>query len=290
MASPAGTPRRAVRSRRRGARPVFVGTFDLTVVRKVCADGRLPAAGMLDLVAALVDKSVVTWERHRDESRLWMLETLREYGAEWLRALGEEKAVRRRHRDRRPGHRAERPGRSPSAGWRRRGDRPPGSTTRGRRCGSPICEGRRRRATGADEAIGAAAGVVGALRRSRRPGSVVSGPGTAVVGDRARAARRAGARDRALPRRPAGVPGTRRPDPAGVRTGDLGVGGAGVRWWNGPPPICGRRCGCAAPSRIRRAWAWRSSRWRGRGVAGRCRWARRTGCGGRSDRPGCATR
>ena len=78
---------------------VFVGTFDLTAVRKVCADERLPAAGMLDLVAALVDKSVVTCERRPDGSRLRMLETLREYGAEWLRALGEEGAVRRRHRD-----------------------------------------------------------------------------------------------------------------------------------------------------------------------------------------------
>ncbi|WP_119728786.1 ATP-binding protein [Thermomonospora amylolytica] len=78
---------------------VFVGTFDLTAVRKVCADGKLPAAGMFDLVAALVDKSVVVCERHPDGSRLRMLETLREYGAEWLRSLGEEEAVRRRHRD-----------------------------------------------------------------------------------------------------------------------------------------------------------------------------------------------
>ncbi|WP_170177723.1 ATP-binding protein [Thermomonospora umbrina] len=78
---------------------VFAGAFDLETVQRVCADGRLPAGDVFELLAALVDKSIVTRDEGPGGLRFAMLETLREYGAEWLRVLGEEDDLRARHRD-----------------------------------------------------------------------------------------------------------------------------------------------------------------------------------------------
>ncbi|MBU2665126.1 LuxR C-terminal-related transcriptional regulator [Actinoplanes bogorensis] len=70
---------------------VFADGFDLEAVRHVCGE-------TLDLVAGLVDKSILVLDGGPG-SRYRMLDTIREYGVEILRASGEELEVRRRHRD-----------------------------------------------------------------------------------------------------------------------------------------------------------------------------------------------
>ncbi|GLW13026.1 hypothetical protein Misp01_81540 [Microtetraspora sp. NBRC 13810] len=77
---------------------VFAGAFDLAAVRAVCADDRLPAGEVGGLVESLVEKSIL-WQEPGDRFR--MLDTLREYGQEWLTSLGEDErlVLLRRHRD-----------------------------------------------------------------------------------------------------------------------------------------------------------------------------------------------
>ncbi|WP_327090830.1 ATPase [Nonomuraea sp. NBC_01738] len=75
---------------------VFGGDFDLDGARAVCADRSLPAHRVEGLLGSLVDKSLV---RPAAEGRFTQLDTVREYGAEWLRRLDEQHALRRRHRD-----------------------------------------------------------------------------------------------------------------------------------------------------------------------------------------------
>jgi non-specific serine/threonine protein kinase len=78
---------------------VFAGGFDLEAVEVVCADERLGGEVVLGLVSGLVEKSIASREESADGVRFQLLNTLREYGAEWLRALGEQDAMLRRHRD-----------------------------------------------------------------------------------------------------------------------------------------------------------------------------------------------
>ncbi|MER5258167.1 hypothetical protein [Streptomyces sp. NPDC002855] len=77
---------------------VFAGTFDAEAARMVCADRHLPAERITGLLAALVDKSIVTWQPTVGGDLYRMLDTLREFGADWLRHLGEEEELRCRHR------------------------------------------------------------------------------------------------------------------------------------------------------------------------------------------------
>ncbi|WP_371501687.1 tetratricopeptide repeat protein [Kitasatospora sp. NBC_00374] len=76
---------------------VFTGSFALAAVEQVCTDGTGPA-GVLDLLGRLVDKSLVLVERHDDEVRYRLLETIRQYARERLRESGETAATERRHR------------------------------------------------------------------------------------------------------------------------------------------------------------------------------------------------
>ena len=62
----------------------------------VCADDRLPAADVSDLLLALVDKSLLTII-DGSPVRYRMLETIREYGAEQLAERGEAQAARTAH-------------------------------------------------------------------------------------------------------------------------------------------------------------------------------------------------
>jgi predicted ATPase len=84
---------------------VFAGTFDLDAAEYVCAGDGLRADEVLDLLSELVAKSIVLREEDapdRDPSRAAryrLLDTLREYGARWLRDAGAEPLLRRRHRD-----------------------------------------------------------------------------------------------------------------------------------------------------------------------------------------------
>ncbi|QYC41205.1 Putative HTH-type transcriptional regulator [Nonomuraea coxensis DSM 45129] len=78
---------------------VFSGSFDDEAAVRVCADERLPAGDVPALLDALVAKSVLTWAPTGGGERYRMLDTIREYGALWLRDLGEQDHVRARHRD-----------------------------------------------------------------------------------------------------------------------------------------------------------------------------------------------
>jgi predicted ATPase len=78
---------------------VFAGGATLDLVEAVCPDGALPADAVLDLLAELVDKSLVLAETEGPEVRYRLLETMRQYGEEKLRAAGEAERVRAQHRD-----------------------------------------------------------------------------------------------------------------------------------------------------------------------------------------------
>ncbi|GAA3135702.1 ATP-binding protein [Streptosporangium carneum] len=69
---------------------IFAGGFDADDAWAVCADGRLAALPL----SRLVDKSILVAEG----SRYRMLGTIRDYGREWLRRLGEEEMMAARHR------------------------------------------------------------------------------------------------------------------------------------------------------------------------------------------------
>jgi non-specific serine/threonine protein kinase len=78
---------------------VFAGGFELDAAEGVCADDRLAAADMLELLAALVAKSVLIAGHSKGVARYRLPETLREFGQERLQESGEDMALRRRHRD-----------------------------------------------------------------------------------------------------------------------------------------------------------------------------------------------
>ncbi|MFD3451288.1 ATP-binding protein [Streptomyces sp. NPDC058691] len=78
---------------------VFAGDFGLEAAEYVCAGAEVPAEAMVDLLADLVDKSVVLRREAAGAVRYLLLDTVREYGLGWLRALGEERRLRGRHRD-----------------------------------------------------------------------------------------------------------------------------------------------------------------------------------------------
>ncbi|WP_433365071.1 ATP-binding protein [Actinoplanes sp. CA-142083] len=78
---------------------VFAGDFDLAAAQQVCADVMLPGTDVLQRVAGLVDKSILLCEENPAGARYRLLDTLREYGLDLLRAGGEERQLRRRHRD-----------------------------------------------------------------------------------------------------------------------------------------------------------------------------------------------
>jgi predicted ATPase/class 3 adenylate cyclase len=76
---------------------VFAGGFPLEAVETVCASKEIPAEEMLDLLAHLVDKSLVVTEGGDDDFRYHMLETIRLYGRDRLVESGEAEQVRGRH-------------------------------------------------------------------------------------------------------------------------------------------------------------------------------------------------
>lgn len=79
---------------------VFMGGFTLEAAEGVCTGGGMEAAHVLDLLARLVDKSlVVVDEGHGTESRYRLLETIRQYALDRLVESGEAGEVRTRHRD-----------------------------------------------------------------------------------------------------------------------------------------------------------------------------------------------
>lgn len=76
---------------------VFVGSFDLEAVEGICAFDGLEEGAILDLVASLVDKSIVSRNVRGGVTQFKLLESLREYGRERLADSGEGTTLRRRH-------------------------------------------------------------------------------------------------------------------------------------------------------------------------------------------------
>jgi predicted ATPase/class 3 adenylate cyclase len=76
---------------------VFAGGFSLEAAERVGAGGEIDELDVLDLLARLVDKSLLVTEELDGDVRYRLLETIREYGKERLAASGEEAEVRGRH-------------------------------------------------------------------------------------------------------------------------------------------------------------------------------------------------
>ncbi|MGH3172498.1 MAG: ATP-binding protein, partial [Streptosporangiaceae bacterium] len=78
---------------------IFTG-WSLEMAEQVCADEAIPAAEVLGLTAALVDKSLVVLDPEMlGQARYRMLDTIREYAALRLSQAGEAAAFRSRFRD-----------------------------------------------------------------------------------------------------------------------------------------------------------------------------------------------
>jgi predicted ATPase/class 3 adenylate cyclase/DNA-binding winged helix-turn-helix (wHTH) protein len=67
---------------------MFVDGFDLEAAEGVCALDDIPDRDIADLLASLVDKSLVVAEPHGDDVRYRLQESLRQYGAERLAEVG----------------------------------------------------------------------------------------------------------------------------------------------------------------------------------------------------------
>ena len=76
---------------------VFAGVWTLEAAQDIAATGELQAADVLDLLPGLVEKSLVVLDM--SNGRHHLLETIREYALERLRAAGEEAEIRTRHLD-----------------------------------------------------------------------------------------------------------------------------------------------------------------------------------------------
>jgi DNA-binding CsgD family transcriptional regulator len=79
---------------------VFAGGFEEDAATQVCSDARIPASRIAGLLGELVDKSILKRQlRGGGPPRCWLLETMRQYGLERLRELGEQTLTRQRHFD-----------------------------------------------------------------------------------------------------------------------------------------------------------------------------------------------
>ena len=78
---------------------VFAGGWTLEAAEKVCGDDTIEEWEVLDLLTALVDKSLVIYEEHQDQPRYRLLETVKQYARERLLESGQSDAGYLRHRD-----------------------------------------------------------------------------------------------------------------------------------------------------------------------------------------------
>ncbi|WP_413760784.1 BTAD domain-containing putative transcriptional regulator [Streptomyces sp. MMBL 11-3] len=76
---------------------VFCGGFDLEAAESVCAGGAIAREDVLDLLAGLVDKSIVLVNSSGDRARYSLLETIRQYGRQRLDEEGGTTRLRTRH-------------------------------------------------------------------------------------------------------------------------------------------------------------------------------------------------
>ena len=78
---------------------VFAGGFDLDAVENVCTGEGISVVDIFDLVASLVDKSILARDEIAGKARYRMLETLREFGRTRLQESSQGERWRRRHRN-----------------------------------------------------------------------------------------------------------------------------------------------------------------------------------------------
>src|SRR3982075_497203 len=78
---------------------VFTGGFELDAAETVCAGDGLAAGAILDLLAALVDKSIVVREPAGNLARYRLLEMIRDFGGAKLGGAGGGAILPRRHCD-----------------------------------------------------------------------------------------------------------------------------------------------------------------------------------------------
>jgi hypothetical protein len=76
---------------------VFAGGFALEAAEAVCAGEGIGPEGVLDLLASLIDKSLVTVAQRGGEARYGMLELVRQYALERLEEDAEAEETRCRH-------------------------------------------------------------------------------------------------------------------------------------------------------------------------------------------------
>ncbi|MBN2624125.1 MAG: winged helix-turn-helix domain-containing protein [Acidimicrobiales bacterium] len=76
---------------------VFAGRFTVDDVQRVCADGVVAAEAVTNVLAALVDKSMIVADIDRSPTRYSLLETLREFGRDELHRTGDTVELQRRH-------------------------------------------------------------------------------------------------------------------------------------------------------------------------------------------------
>jgi predicted ATPase/class 3 adenylate cyclase/DNA-binding CsgD family transcriptional regulator len=78
---------------------VFAGGATVEAVDEVCVDDAVEREAMLDLLASLVERSLVIADPSDTHVRYRLLETVRQYALERLAEPGEEELLRARHRD-----------------------------------------------------------------------------------------------------------------------------------------------------------------------------------------------
>lgn len=76
---------------------VFAGGFTLEAAEGICPGDGLDPSEFLDLLSQLVDKSLVTVREDDQARRYGLLETVRQYSTQKLRASGDEAKIRIRH-------------------------------------------------------------------------------------------------------------------------------------------------------------------------------------------------
>lgn len=78
---------------------VFSGGFELDTAEEVCSGDGLDVAEVPEILAHLIDKSILVGRRQGDVMRYRMLDTIREFGREQLDRRGERTRLHGRHRD-----------------------------------------------------------------------------------------------------------------------------------------------------------------------------------------------
>jgi predicted ATPase len=68
---------------------VFPGSFDIAAAEAICSDDTIDRVDVPDILANLVDKSIVLAERHATGMRYRLLETIRDFGDEQLGIRGQ---------------------------------------------------------------------------------------------------------------------------------------------------------------------------------------------------------